>query len=188
MPPLSATTNPTDAELVRAAQGGDQEALEVLARRWWPVLRRWAMLDFGAPDLAEDAVQEAMIRMVRFIGRCDPDRPFEAWLRTILRNCAYDTRRRAKVLDFPVSPAPAASDVDRRLDLQTAARRAREAFERLSPRQRAAFHLCEHQGLPASQAAKQLGVAPATVRALLYQARRALRLHIADLHHLVRES
>ena len=187
MPPLSAKTNPTDAELVRAAQEGDKAALETLARRWWPVLRRWAKLELASADLAEDAVQDAMIRMVRFIDRCDPERPFEAWLRTILRNCAHDVRGRTKVIEFPVSPTPVPADPTRRMDLDNAARRARQAFERLSPRQREAFHLCEHQGLPPTQAAEQLGVTPGTVRALLYQARKALRVHIADLHHLVRD-
>ena len=57
MPPVFAITTPTDPELVRAAQGGDQAALEALARRWWPVMRRWAKLELGAAELAEDAVQ-----------------------------------------------------------------------------------------------------------------------------------
>lgn len=188
MPPLHATDAPTDAELVRAAQAGDREALETLSRRWWPAMWRWAALELGSGDQAEDVVQEAMIRLVRFIDRCDPDRSFQAWMRTIVRNCAHDLRPRPRVLELPIAQAAVAPDPGRGLDLKTAAKRAREAFECLSPRQREVFQLCEQQGLPPTQAAEQLGIAPGTVRALLYRARRALRVHIADLHHLVRDS
>ncbi len=187
MDPAAARTEPTDRELVMLAKTGDRAALEQLARRWWPTLRRWAYLELGDVSLAEDACQEALLRVVRFISKCDPDRPLEAWLRTILRNCARDQyKKRGRILTLP--EASASKDLDRQLDLHRGARRARDAYQRLTPRQREIFDLCENRGLPPTQAADEMGIAPSTARALLCQARRALRAHIADLQSLVENS
>lgn len=181
-------THPTsDRELVELAQAGDSDALETLARRWWPALRRWAWLELGDAALAEDACQEALLRMVRFIDKCDPARPLEGWLRTILRNCARDQHRmRGTVIALP-EPSRQAS-MDRGLDLKRAAARARAAVRDLSPRQREVIDLCENRGLTPTQAAAEMQIAPSTARALLSQARTALRGRIADLRDLLGDS
>jgi RNA polymerase sigma-70 factor (ECF subfamily) len=186
MDTATARTKPTDRELVSLAQSGDKGALEQLARRWWPTLRRWAWLELGDAALAEDACQEALLRMVRFIGQCDPERPLEAWLRTILRNCARDQySKRGRVFTLPEPVRPMA--MDRRLDLQRAAVRARAAYRELTPRQREIIDLCENRGLTPTAAAVEMEIAPSTARALLHQARQSLRNHIADLHTLLED-
>jgi len=187
MDTATARTQPTDRALVLQAQGGDRSAMEQLARRWWPILRRWAWLELGDAQLAEDACQEALLRMVRFIARCDPERPLEAWLRTILRNCARDQYgKRGRVLTLPEPTRP--MSMDRRLDLQRAARRARAAYQKLTPRQREIIDLCENRGLTPKAAASEMEIAPSTARALLHQARQSLRDHIADLHTLLEDA
>lgn len=169
-----ATTTPPESRLVRAARDGDPAALEALARAWWAPVRRWALLDLGDPSLADDAAQEALVRMVRHIGTCDPDRPFAPWLRRVVQNCCHDVRRKrgriAQVIDLPQRPR-----MDRELDLARVARRAVAAFKDLTPRQREVLDLCDRRGLRPVEAAEQLGIAPGTVRALLFQARRELR-------------
>ena len=45
--------------LLADAVAGDHEALGRLAERYYPRLRRWALLETGRTDLAEDAVRLA---------------------------------------------------------------------------------------------------------------------------------
>jgi len=187
MDPAASRTEPTDRQLASLAKTGDGEALEQLASRWWPTVRRWAYLEIGDASLADDACQESLLRMIRFIGQYDLDRSFGAWLRTIVRNCSRNiATRRGRVLLLPEKPPP--MSIDRRLDLQRAVARAKIAYRQLSPRQREIFDFCDNQGLTPTQAAKEMDIVPSTARALLCQARRALRLYIADLKPLLEDS
>ncbi len=183
-------------ELVRRAQKGDRAALQDLAARWWPVMRRWAILQLGDAPYAEDACQEALIRLIRFLGKYDTRRPFRAWLHAVVRNCCNDVaarrtrlRRREVVLDFEMGHRP---NPDRDMDLGRTADRALEAFGKLSPRQRQVFDLCDRQGLTPSQAAEVLDIAAGTARATLFAARKALRARMLakgpDVLELLRES
>ncbi|MCB9679480.1 MAG: sigma-70 family RNA polymerase sigma factor [Alphaproteobacteria bacterium] len=180
----SPVTETPDADLVRAAVAGDEAALDALAARWWPTMRRWALLETGDLATAEDVAQDAMIKLVHSLSSVDVSRPFEAWVRAIVRNTARDRWRRLRRV-LPFLPPPPPPDLDREIDLDRAGRRAREAFASLSPRQREILDLCELQGIAPKDAAEQLGIAPGTARALLHQARAALRAHVADLASLL---
>ncbi len=182
----------TDTSLILAAQHGDETALEALASRWWPRLRRWALVELGDPSLAEDASQDALIRMMRHLHSCDASRPFGSWLRRLVRNVCHDLRtKRGLVIPFD-HDRPQAPTVERSHDLVRGAQRAREAFCALSPRQRQVLELCDHQGQSADEVAEELEIAPGTVRALLHQGRSALRrrlvAHRVELVALLREA
>ncbi|MCA9491616.1 MAG: sigma-70 family RNA polymerase sigma factor [Myxococcales bacterium] len=177
---------PDPAEL-RAACGGDRQALGRIAATWWPTMRRWALIETGDPVTAEDASQDALVRLVRYAHTYDPSRPFATWLRALVRHAARD--RRPRPAPEPVAePRPS---VERRLDLVRGASLAVEAFTMLSPRQRALLELCDREGLTPAEAAAELGIDPATARVHLHRARHALRARLTadhdDLHDLVRE-
>ena len=92
---MEAVITAPEADLLRRATQGDAGALEAVARAWYGRMRRWALLEVGDRALAEDAVQEALVRLIRHIHRYDPDRPFGPWLRTVVRNCCAHRRRAA---------------------------------------------------------------------------------------------
>lgn len=165
-------------DLLRRAVDGDAAALEQVARAWYVRIRRWALIDLGDPALAEDAVQEALIRLVRNIAKYDPDRPFAPWLRTIVKNCARRTgeqQRRHDHTDLAEHHLTVVPRAEHAIDTHRRGRRAVELFDQLSARQREVLHLCTHEGLSAAEAARELGIAPATARVLLFRARRTLR-------------
>ena len=84
-----------EALLLRFRENADAAAFDALARRYW---RPALAVARGQPGidahLAEDAVQEALVRVFRHAGRFDPQRSFAAWFYTILRNACADLRRR----------------------------------------------------------------------------------------------
>ena len=145
----------------------DEAALEQVARAWYARIRSWAILEVGDPALAEDVVQEALLRLMNSIHRYDPDRPLGPWLRTIVRNCARTEggRQRRHAHDalaeshLTVVPRP-----EHALDTERAAEQAVALFGQLSGRQREVMHLCTRDGLTAAEAADVMGVAPSTAR------------------------
>ena len=97
--------------LLAAARRGDRQALRTVAEQCWPLMRRWAYLELSHRQEAEDACQDALVRLMRFIGRYDPEQPFLPWLRTLVRNCCRDRRRQRPVV-LPFEPAPVRTPVD----------------------------------------------------------------------------
>ena len=87
---------PTDDELVVAAQRGDGAAMDRLLRRHYDrahaVCRRIA----GSTRDADDATQEAMIRVVRNLDKFDGRSAFGTWVYRIATNTALDELRKRK--------------------------------------------------------------------------------------------
>jgi RNA polymerase sigma factor (sigma-70 family) len=81
----------SDAELVIAAREGDVDAFTLLVDRYRsPALR----LAYGiAGDDAEDAVQDAFVKMFRALPGFRADAAFRPWLFTIVANEARNRRR-----------------------------------------------------------------------------------------------
>lgn len=147
----------------------------------------------GNPTLADDAAQDAMIRILAALPRFDLTRPLGPWVRTITRNTARNTRNRTDAPQAaPGVPRATSPDHDRRMDLDAAAKSALDAFSDLTPRQRQILELVDHQGLTPSEAAAELDIAPGTVRATLHGARRALRTRLLadrpEILELLRQS
>lgn len=82
-----------EAELVRAAQGGSEEAFEALFRRHWRDAHRAAYLIVRDSQAAEDIAQEAFLAAIRALDRFDRRRPFRPWLHRIVVNRAIDHTR-----------------------------------------------------------------------------------------------
>jgi len=127
-------------------------------------------------DLAQDALQGALITAWRQLPTLrDPDR-FEAWVRRLLVHACYAEARRRRTwaanvrvlpVDGPMAPDALVSVVDRdALD---------RAFQRLSIEHRAVFVLHHHVGLPLAEIAETLGVPAGTARSRLHYATRILR-------------
>jgi RNA polymerase sigma-70 factor (ECF subfamily) len=130
----------TDDELASRARTGDASAFDALIQRHYPTCLRYAYRMLGDRADAEDAVQEAFLRMVRALPRYDSRDQFRAWLLHILRNrCRSQWTRRAwraarlRVYHAqavqPVSlPASDGADTDVQRALARLPARLREAF------------------------------------------------------------
>lgn len=84
-----------DETLMRRFQrSGDVDCFEQLVNRFADRGRSVARQIVWDRSLADDAVQEAFLRVLRSRGRYDPARPFSTWFFTILRNVCMDMLRR----------------------------------------------------------------------------------------------
>jgi RNA polymerase sigma-70 factor (ECF subfamily) len=179
-------------DLVVRAMAGEHDAYSELVRRVLAQLYVTARLILRDSDLAEDAVQEALIAAWRDLsGLRDPDR-FEAWLRSLLVRCCYREARKAgrhrilaTVARAPDGVLPDASDGLADRD------EVERAFLTLKPEQRALLVLHFYLGLPLSDTAVALGLPLGTVKTRLYRTTTQMRAALeadARLLHVTREA
>ena len=163
-------------DIVERAMRGDREAFGVLVVHTSDRLYAIATRILRDTELAEDALQGALLTAWRQLPTLrDPDR-FDAWVRRLLVHACYAEARRqrswaANVRVLPVD-GPAAPD----MLVSVADRDALDrAFRRLTIEQRAVFVLHHHVGLQLVEIAETLGVPAGTARSRLHYATRALR-------------
>lgn len=86
-----------DSVLVQRAQTGDREAFGELIRRHRRQMYGYAQALTQEPFLAEDIVQDALIRAFLHLGTLVDAARFRAWLHRIVRNQAYSRLRSSAV-------------------------------------------------------------------------------------------
>lgn len=74
-----------ELKLIRRAAAGDRSAAEVFIRAFQGQLFAYLLRMSGRPDLAEDIVQDAFVRVLTNLDRFDPRFRFSTWLFTIAR-------------------------------------------------------------------------------------------------------
>ena len=85
-----------DRALVAAAQGGDRASLDTLLRRHYDRIYAVCRRVIGHDADAADAAQEAMIAVVRGLGRFDGRSSFGTWIYRIATNASLDELRRKR--------------------------------------------------------------------------------------------
>ena len=165
--------------LVERARRGEHDAFTSLIDVHLARLDAAARLILRDPELARDAVQEALIRAWRDLpGLRDPDR-FDAWLHRLLVNACLDLvrRRKRRVIEVELTPidAPATRDfagglADRQLLDQ--------ALAGLAPGHRAVVALHYLLGMPLPEVAHTLGIPQGTAKSRLHYALAAMRMTV----------
>ena len=166
-------------ELVRRAQQGDAEAFDSLARMVGDRCLAVAVRILRDVDLAEDAVQTALIAAWRELRALrDPSR-FEPWLHRILTNACYvEARRRRRWAEGPrILPVPVASSPDEYLTVDDRDLLER-AFRRLTVEQRAVLAFHHYLGLSIAEVADRIDIPVGTAKSRLHHATRVLRASI----------
>ncbi len=177
-------TEVDDAELARAAAGGDPDAFGHLIDRCGLAARRAARAILRDDDDADDAVQEGMLAAWRAIERYDPERPFRPWLMRIVVNAALDARRRGKVRQAePIVDTLESGGLgpDRMTEASLLRGKIDAGLAQLPERQRIALVLFDAEGWGHADIAVALGVPEGTVRSYVFHARRALRASLGTL-------
>lgn len=86
----------SDAELIRRLQSGSLDALGILYDRHRHLVFRTALAISGDEDAAADLLQDVFLRLHRFAGRIDCERPLEPWLYRMTTNLSYTWVKRRK--------------------------------------------------------------------------------------------
>ena len=168
-----------DAGLVAAVRGGDRRALEDLLDRHQP--RLWAVCRrlTGSDADADDALQEALIALVRALPSFDGRARFGTWAYRIAVNASLDElrrRRRRPEPGLPGDDVPGTEPAARTADPEAAALTADvdAALRRLPQEFRAPVVLRDLCGLDYAEIAEVLDLPPGTVRSRISRGRAAL--------------
>lgn len=166
--------------LVERARQGDRDAFADLARASGARLDATARLILRDPDLAQDAVQETLIRAWRSLpGLRDPG-SFDHWLHSLVVRACIDQirRRRRRVIEVEVSPILEPQTHD---DSVLIANRDQldRALARLEPEARAVVVLHFYLDRPLPEVASMLGIPVGTAKSRLHRSMAVLRSTMA---------
>jgi RNA polymerase sigma-70 factor (ECF subfamily) len=173
------TSAADDRALVDAARTGDRDALEQLLRRHYDTIHAVCRRITGNQADADDAAQDALIGIVRAIGRFDDRARFSTWAYRVAVNASLDELRRrrrrpllpgdlredARTTSGGGSPSPESATA--RVDVDA-------ALAQLTPEFRAAVVLRELCQLDYAEIAEVLEVPIGTVRSRIARGRAAL--------------
>jgi RNA polymerase sigma-70 factor (ECF subfamily) len=162
-------------ELIERARRGDRDAFGQLAAEDIDRLHAVARLMLRDQHLAEDAVQEALLRCWRRLPHLRETSRYDGWLYRILTRAVLDEsarrRRFAATVHF-LHVEPDTADETRAVGDREELDR---AFERLSIEHRAVIVLHHYADLPLTQVAAALGIREGTAKSRYHYAMSALR-------------
>ncbi len=183
----------TDGELLSRLRTGDEDAFVMLVARYQRPMLRLACSMVSNEAVAEEAVQDTWLGVVRGIEQFEGRSSIKTWLFRILIN-----RTRSAAAHEPADPSietlhtvdPARFDVqgqwadpvdrwpelsEERLDAATWAPVLKDALDALPPRQRQVVVLRDVEGLSNDEACALLGISSGNQRILLHRGRSRLR-------------
>jgi RNA polymerase sigma-70 factor (ECF subfamily) len=166
-----------DAELALLAAKGDEAAYAELVRRHLPRVLAVTRRMLGSDALAEEAAQEAMLRIWTHAGSYAPEKAkLTTWLTKIAVNICLDRLRKrqeeAWPENFDVALPP---DQDRQLMQDQVAAKVNAALQQLPERQRLALVLCHYEDMSMTEAASVMETTQEAIESLLSRGRRSLK-------------
>lgn len=179
-------TGGEEALIVRA-QAGEIGAFDELAKRHSPRLRGVLLRITRDPEIAQDALQEALLRAWQNVDRFQARSSFFTWMTRIAINEAYRTIRR----NDAAGALPLDDALGERIpgwgDRPEAVFESREflaaidgALGRLPIEYREAVVLRDVEGLSTSEAAEVLGVGERALKSRVHRGRMALRRELDE--------
>jgi RNA polymerase sigma-70 factor, ECF subfamily len=180
--PAGQAEEPSDADLVARAQDGDTGAFESLVKRHIRAAHAVAFAVLAERADADDAVQDGFLSALQHLDSCWPAEKFRAWLLTIVRNRAFDLKRRGRVRSVEMleegtahTHEPSPLEMAERSELNA---RLTAAIDTLTDTQREVLMMHDVEGWKHADIAELLGLAASTVRVHLLHARRRLRTQL----------
>lgn len=168
--------------LIRRAKTGDAEAVAGLIAAHQESLYAFMLRMSGRPELAEDVVQEAFVRVLKNLDRFDPRFRFSTWLFTIAKRLYVNWMQKFQpaseselVNAWSAPPRP----VEHAIVLTESKIAAREAvltgLACLGPTQLEIVLLFHQQEWSISDIAVYLNMPEGTIKSHLHRARRKMR-------------
>lgn len=170
--------------LIERAAAGDRDAAGQLVRAHQDSVYAYILRLSGRPDVAEDVVQEAFVRVFTHLDRFDPRFRFSTWIFTIARRLYVNAcQKHRPVYDSDMvgrasndhSGATVGGDA-MEVEVRANAREAlAEALNGLTDEQREALILFHQHGWPISLIAEHMGMPEGTIKSHLHRSRRKMR-------------
>ncbi len=191
----------SDALLAQMTLDGDQQAFEILVRRYSTTLFNFIYRFLGDYDQASDILQQVSLRFYTSLPRLGTGEPFKPWLFRVARNCCVDElrRRRRSAIHFSQLEAEnTEGDVlclgdmpdpgmlpDELMECQDLQQLLQEAIQSLPPKFRSVVLLRYISQLSFAEIGKTLGMPEATAKTYFHRAKMLLRRVLSAQMHLI---
>lgn len=171
--------------ILRRAQQGDRASFALLVESYYPRALRFALQMLGNREDAEEAVQDAFIRVHDHLARFRDDAPFDPWFFRILgnrcRTLAEKRKRQGAVIDYSVPLPDAASDSETNdVPDEAITREVYRALADLPAEQREAFLLRHVNDMDYEEMTIVTGARGSTLRMRVKRAVDALRVRLRE--------
>lgn len=168
----------SDRDLVQACLSGKVDAYQKIMERYSGKAMALALNMLQHREDAEDACQEAFVKVFNSLDRYDPQQDFKNWFYTVLyRRCLDHIRKRKRFYSFMVKFRNE-PDLEAALKRQDPARNPEldpRLLEGLSPGEKMTLILWANEGYTGEEIASVLRCSPSTARVNLYKARKKLK-------------
>jgi RNA polymerase sigma-70 factor (ECF subfamily) len=183
----------SDLELLTRLREGDEEAFVMLVARYQQPMLRLALAYVPSRAVAEEAVQDTWMGVVKGIERFEGRAAFKTWLFRILinrarsagtreqRHAAIEPHHAVDPIRFDVNGhwadpvEPWTEDIEDRLEAATWGPALQSGLEQLPPRQRRVVVLRDMEGLSGDEVCHLLDISLGNQRLLLHRGRSRLR-------------
>ena len=192
MPALPDLSNLPDADVVRLAQRGREDAFRELVRRYERPVFSLVFRMVRDATMAEDLAQDAFIKVLGNLDKYRPEFKFSSWLFKIANNVAIDHLRRRQLDTISMDGSPharTAADVEatsfdvgsqeesalERLEAKELGSSIERAIAELRPEYRSCILLRHVEGRSYEEIAAMLDLPLGTVKTYIHRARHQLR-------------
>ncbi|SDE00950.1 RNA polymerase sigma-70 factor, ECF subfamily [Kordiimonas lacus] len=172
--------------MTRVAEQRDKSAFKLLFVYFAPRLKAHLMSMGVTAEVAEDLMQEVLIKVWRKAHQFQSDKAkLSTWMFRIARNAFIDYRRRAKYpevnADDHLHHMQADDETDRPVMEGQTAERVSKAIEALKPKYKEVIHLSFFEELSHSQIAERLELPLGTVKSRIRLAFGAMRSELGEM-------
>lgn len=171
-----------EVRLINRAKRGDGAAVEELIRAHQASLYAFMLRNTGRPDVAEDVVQEAFVRVLKNLDRFDPRFRFSTWLFTIAKRLYMNQLQKhsphfdSEVLDLWQGGQTPPDGPSIRDEVHGNLRRALDdALLVLTKQQREIVMLFHQQNWSIAAIAEHLDMPEGTIKSHLHRARKRMK-------------
>lgn len=176
-----------DQELLKKVALGDERAFDLIYHTCAKKVYTFAIKILHTPILAEEVVQEVMLKIWRMGAEQNKIQNLEAYLRTASRNISLNLLRKQAVASradeiLRLNWEEEHNDTEELVILNETRGILNEAIAQLPPQQREVYLLCHQQGLKYEEAAQKLGLATSTVATHMKLALKFLRSYLKKRH------
>jgi RNA polymerase sigma-70 factor (family 1) len=172
-----------DRELLKRVARGDERAFDLIYHTYSKKVYLFAFKLLQSPTLAEEVVQEVMLKIWRMGDDLHKINTLEPYLRSASRNISLNVLRRQEIENRADKYLrkhwdEEHNETEELVMLNDTRKILADAVALLPLQQREVYKLCHQQGLKYEEVAKKLNLAPSTVATHMKLALRFLRIYL----------
>ena len=165
-----------DLRLARACAAGNTDAFERIYRLHGDHMKSIAYNHLGNVSDAEDAVQEALLKVHRAADTYNGEAAFTTWLYRVLVNTCYDAmrKRQRRIQEAPIDDFITSERAGQNID-DAKRMTLRKMLADLPEQRRSVFILFEVEGLSHAEIAGILGISEGNSKWILFSTKKQLQ-------------